>query len=64
MNKAFIDPQRCKQCDDCQAGKACPINAIFSIDNVDPRVIEMTQCRGCGDCATKCVANAISLRVV
>jgi MinD superfamily P-loop ATPase len=62
MPKAFIEPNRCLRCNECQAAKACHLKAIFRIDSNDPNFVDPTFCRGCGDCITKCRANAITLK--
>ena len=50
------------RCVECQAAKACPVKAIFRIDNNDPNFVEPNFCHGCGDCITKCVGKAIKLK--
>ena len=62
MTKAYIDPQKCVRCNNCQAAKACPIKAIFRISAEEPNVVEASLCRGCGDCTAPCVAKAVVLK--
>ena len=62
MHKALIEPNSCLRCVECQAAKACPVKAIFRIDNNDPNFVEPNFCHGCGDCITKCVGNAKKLK--
>jgi MinD superfamily P-loop ATPase len=62
MHKAFIEPNRCLRCIECQAAKACHLKAIFRIDFDDPNFVDPKFCCGCGDCLTKCRAKAIKLK--
>ncbi len=61
MVKAFIDPEKCLKCIECEASKSCAINAIFSIDPDEPKIVEVKICRGCGDCIAGCKGKAIEL---
>jgi Pyruvate/2-oxoacid:ferredoxin oxidoreductase delta subunit len=62
MHKAFIDPEKCGPCAECKAAKICPYKAINQIDSNEPRVVDATYCRGCGDCIAECIFSAIILK--
>jgi MinD superfamily P-loop ATPase len=62
MYKAYIDPDKCVRCPNCQAAKVCPPKAIFRIDRDDPNFVETNLCHGCGDCISRCPANAVELK--
>ncbi|MGA3112547.1 MAG: 4Fe-4S dicluster domain-containing protein [Candidatus Bathyarchaeia archaeon] len=62
MHKAFIDPEKCGHCVECEAAKICPYKAINRIDSNEPSVVDATYCRGCGDCVAECNFSAIILK--
>ncbi len=62
MYKAFIDPDKCMLCSKCASAASCSLKAIFRISDEEPYAVDMTFCRGCGDCTAKCPARAVVLR--
>jgi ferredoxin len=42
---AFIQPDKCLKCVECNAAKACPFKAIMCIDKFEPKVIEIKYCQ-------------------
>lgn len=62
MQKAYIDPQKCLRCIECDASRVCPVRAIFRIDAEESAVVEVNMCHGCGDCISKCKGAAVILK--
>jgi len=62
MQKAFIDPDKCIRCGKCHASTACPVSAIFRIDDEEPSIVDPNLCHGCGDCKPRCPADAVILK--
>ncbi|MBL8150836.1 MAG: cyclic nucleotide-binding domain-containing protein, partial [Blastocatellia bacterium] len=60
LNQSLLAPSVCLHCKDPECLTGCPTGAIarFAGGQVD---INPTTCIGCGDCATQCPYNAISL---
>jgi indolepyruvate ferredoxin oxidoreductase alpha subunit len=54
--KYRIDQEKCKKCKTCIGKFGCP--AIY-FENDDSIHIDISQCNGCGNCATICPFNAI-----
>lgn len=74
-DKAYIDPQKCKECGACS--RACPYNAIadltrpckkscpvdaISMDEFGIVIIDEEKCIQCGNCIKNCPFGAISDR--
>lgn len=62
MQKAFIDSDKCLRRSKCHTLSACPVGAIFRIDDEEPSIVEPNLCPGCGDCKAKCPADAVILK--
>jgi len=58
--QSALSPEVCMHCADPECLTGCPTGAIgrFSLGQVD---IDPKTCIGCGDCATQCPYNAISM---
>jgi Fe-S-cluster-containing dehydrogenase component/CRP-like cAMP-binding protein len=58
--QSMLSPEVCMHCADPECLTGCPTGAIgrFDLGQVD---IDPKTCIGCGDCATQCPYNAISL---
>ena len=59
-HQSVLSPEVCMHCKDPECLTGCPTGAIgrFTLGQVD---IDPKTCIGCGDCATQCPYNAISM---
>lgn len=44
----------CKQCEDAQCAKYCPVHAIYADPETGARVVDAEVCIGCGMCSAAC----------
>lgn len=49
--------EHCKQCEDPECMKYCPVHAIVSDENTGARVVDTDVCIGCGMCTQACPWN-------
>ncbi|MEG1512104.1 MAG: ferredoxin-like protein [Raoultibacter sp.] len=49
--------ESCKQCEDPQCMKYCPVHAIHSDEKTGARVVDTAKCIGCGMCHMACPWN-------
>ncbi len=47
----------CRQCEDPQCAKNCPVHAIYSDSKTGARTIDTSKCIGCGMCHESCPWN-------
>lgn len=62
MLRAEVNGEVCRGCSPCSARRVCKIKALMQIDAGEPAVIDLTRCRGCGDCLPACPYAAILIR--
>ena len=60
MKRAFINPNKCKICYECNPLLNCPAGAVSREDEEDPPYVE-TYCVGCAQCIKMCQYSAISM---
>ncbi|MHB1125658.1 MAG: ATP-binding protein [Bacillota bacterium] len=58
--RAYIDFERCPNCEKCPAAAECPTKSLTREEAGDPLFVDI-QCIGCGKCVRQCVHNAIRL---
>ena len=61
MLRAEVNEAACQACVPCQARRVCKIKALMQIDAGEPALIDVTRCRGCGDCMRACPHAAIMM---
>lgn len=49
--------EHCKQCEDANCMKYCPVHAIYADEKTGARVVDAERCIGCGMCAQACPWN-------
>jgi heterodisulfide reductase subunit A-like polyferredoxin len=59
MLRAEVNEAACQACVPCLARRVCKIKALMQIDAGEPAMIDVTRCRGCGDCMHACPHAAI-----
>ncbi|RLI05683.1 4Fe-4S ferredoxin [Candidatus Bathyarchaeota archaeon] len=60
---AYVDPSKCLRCFKCPPIEVCPSKAISRLDPDEPPFVDVEYCLGCGECAKKCPAAAISVKI-
>ena len=60
IKRAFINPNKCKECKECSPLLNCPASAITLEDEDDPPYVEPT-CVGCAKCTKLCPYQAIAM---
>jgi MinD superfamily P-loop ATPase len=61
MLRAEVNEAACQACVPCLARRVCKIKALMQIDPGEPALIDVTRCRGCGDCLRACPHAAIGM---
>jgi len=61
MLRAEVNEAACQACAPCVARRVCKIKALMQIDPGEPAMIDVTRCRGCGDCMRACPHAAIGI---
>jgi Fe-S-cluster-containing hydrogenase component 2 len=61
MLRAEVNGEKCKACAPCLARQVCKTKALMQIDAGEPAIIDVTRCRGCGDCMHACPYAAIAM---
>jgi len=62
MQLAEVRAERCTGHKKCPAGKACPTKALLQLDPGETATVDVSLCRGCGDCVSACPDQAINIR--
>ena len=62
MLRAKVNGQVCRACQPCPARRVCRIKALMLIDDDERLVVDLTRCRGCGDCLGACPYAAIAMQ--